>query len=177
MFGLTGIALYAFILIAKVLEVSISTLRIILSSKGEKIKGALVGLVEITIWIYIAAGVLENMNTDPMLAVVYGVGFTLGIYLGGILNDKLSLGYVRVNAIVESEYGHELANKIRSHNFAVTVFKGDGMNHERHMLIMMIKRKRVKELVGLLRLYHENIVIDYSETVINYGAYGAFSGK
>ncbi|HCC07757.1 MAG TPA: hypothetical protein DEP72_06340 [Clostridiales bacterium] len=174
MFGLTGIALYAFILVAKVLEVAVSTLRIILSSKGEKIKSSLVGLIEITLWIYVAAGVLKNMDKDPMLAIIYSIGFTLGVYFGGRLSDKLSLGNVKVSAIVRSKDGYELAVKIRSHNFAVTVFKGEGMNEERHLLIMMIKRKRLHQLIDLLKAYQNNIVIDYTEINIDYGAYGIF---
>ncbi|HAN10726.1 MAG TPA: hypothetical protein DCP90_08975 [Clostridiales bacterium] len=174
MFGLTGIELYAFILFAKVLEVAVSTLRIILSSKGEKIKSSLVGLLEITLWIYVAAGVLKNMDKDPMLAIIYSIGFTLGIYFGGILSNKLSFGNVKVSAIVKSKDGHELAIKIRSHNFAVTVFKGEGMHEERHLLIMMIKRKNLHKLIELLKAYQNNIVIDYIDTNIDYGAYGIF---
>lgn len=172
MFGLTGVELYIFILLSKIIEVSISTLRIILSSKGEKIMSAVAGMIEISIWIVVASSVLQNLDKDPMRGIVYALGFVIGIYFGGKLEQALCIGTVRVNAIVLSQQGRNLAKEIRNNNFAVTLFKGEGMNHPRHLLVMIVKKRRLKELLSILRKYEDNVVIDYFDTSVNYGAYG-----
>lgn len=174
MFGITGALLYFVILFFKIIEVSLFTVRIILISKGQKLFGALVGIIEITIWLTLASKVLTGMQEDPMMMVVYALGFTFGIYVGGIVDEKLAIGNIKVNAIVLEEDGINLAKKIRKHGFAVTKYKGHGMNHPRYQLSMIIKRKRLKELLNLLRKYEENIVIDYHDTQPACGVYGVF---
>ncbi|MCT4612631.1 MAG: DUF5698 domain-containing protein [Clostridia bacterium] len=164
MLGLVGMKLYIVIFVLKTIEVSIATFRMILSAKGEKIWASIIGFFEIVLWIGLAATVLNGIQEDPGKMIAYSLGFCVGIYLGGILDNKLAVGNVKVNAIVMEEDGKELAAKIREHGFAVTKFKGEGMHHPRYMLVMIIKRRRLNELKKLLTDYQENIVIDYHDT-------------
>ena len=56
---------YLIIFIAKVIEVSLMTLRTVLVTKGEKGYGALIGVFEISIWIALTSTVLSGLKEDP----------------------------------------------------------------------------------------------------------------
>ncbi|MGM0496157.1 MAG: DUF5698 domain-containing protein, partial [Bacillota bacterium] len=49
------------ILIVKVVEVSVSTLRIIFIGKGYRKPGALLALIEILLWVFMASSVINGM--------------------------------------------------------------------------------------------------------------------
>ena len=57
LFNLTGPALYIIIFCAKIIEVSVSTIRLVLINKGERVKGAILGLIEIMIWLIVVSSV------------------------------------------------------------------------------------------------------------------------
>lgn len=172
MFGLEGTWLYVFIFVAKVTEVSLGTLRIIFSSKNQKVISMLIGLIEITLWVYIASDVLAGFKLDPYKGYMYILGFAVGIWVGGILNDYIPVGNIKVNAIINGKYGEELADIIRNNNYAVTTFEGEGRDSEKTLLIMIVKKKRLKRLVKIMKVYDHNVVIYYNDTNPTNSVYG-----
>lgn len=168
---LMTILTYVAILLAKVAEVALMTVRVVLITKGERKIGALIGFVEVLLWIYIVGAVLKDISADPIKAVVYAIGFSLGNYYGSKLEEKLGIGSSEVKAIVQDEHGPELVDHLRKQGFAVTVVEGKGKNFARHVLFMYVKRKRVKEVVDHLTSVQENVVITVSDTKPVYGGY------
>ena len=84
-----GIISYIIIFFAKIVEVSISTVRIMFVAKGERAKAAIIAFFEILIWIVIVSSVLSNLSEDPVKAVVYAAAFAIGNYLGVFIEGKL----------------------------------------------------------------------------------------
>lgn len=166
------VMVYMFILFAKIIEVSMSTVRIVLITKGEKKIGAFIAFFEVLLWMYIASNVIQNISEDPLKAVFYAVGFAVGNYLGSMLEEKIGLGLSEIQAIVPEQYGENLADEIREKGFAVTLIRGEGKNNPRFILMMFVPRKRVKELVRFIQESQENVVITVSETKPIYGGFG-----
>jgi uncharacterized protein YebE (UPF0316 family) len=164
--------IYLFILVAKIIEVSMATVRIVLITKGERLIGAIIGVVEVAIWIFLAGTVITNISEDPLKAVFYAIGFGIGNYLGSLIEEKLGIGTAEVQAIVLEEHGQELADLIRNQGYAVTVVDGQGMNHKRNILFTFISRKKVHSLVKLIQASQENVVITISESKPVYGGFG-----
>ncbi len=164
--------IYALILFAKIFEVSLSTVRTVLITKGERRIGAVIGFFEVMLWIYIAANVLTGIAADPLKAVFYSLGFALGNYFGSILEEMIGIGLSEIVVIVKDEHGEELAEHLRANDFAVTMVEGTGMSRSRHMLFLFTQRKRVKDAVTLIKSKQENAVITVSETKPIYGGYG-----
>jgi uncharacterized protein YebE (UPF0316 family) len=163
---------YLLILFAKIIEVSLMTLRIVFITKGERKLGAVVAFVEVTLWLFIVTFVLNDLMSDPFKAVFYALGFALGNYFGSMLESKIGLGLSQVQIIVKEEHGKELANNLRDQGYAVTLVLGEGKNFDRYILFMYVKRKRVKLLLDLVKVYQENAVITVMETKPLYGGYG-----
>lgn len=172
MFNFHTVGLYLLILVVKIIEVTLATTRIVLITKGEKLKGALIGFFEVIIWLLLVSTVLKDISSDPIKILIYALGYAIGNYVGTSFEQRLGVGTVRVEAIVKEEDGTELVNTLRDNGFAVTVLEGEGMNHKRQVLIMHIKRKRTNELVNLIKGLQDNVVITIHEVKPIYGGYG-----
>ena len=81
------------IVFAKIIDVSLGTIRIILVSKGKKFLAPLLGFIEVLIWILTIGQVMKNL-TNPVNYIAYALGFSLGNYFGIIIENKLAIGQV-----------------------------------------------------------------------------------
>jgi uncharacterized protein YebE (UPF0316 family) len=167
-----NILLYFIIFFAKIIEVTIATTRIVLITRGERVLGACIGFVEVIIWIVLVSTVLTNITDDPIKVVVYAAGFAIGNFTGSMLEERLGIGNVRVEAIVMEEVGNELVEIIRGKGFAVTVIEGKGMNYKRQILLMNIRRKDSKDILRLIKESQQNVVITINDIKPVYGGYG-----
>ncbi|MEA3422498.1 MAG: DUF5698 domain-containing protein [Bacillota bacterium] len=113
--------MYLVVFFAKIIEVSLMTIRVVLITRGERLIGAIIGFFEVVIWIIIMGNVLSDISSDPLKLVAYAGGFAAGNYVGSWIEEKLGIGMAEVQAIVLKEHGKGLAEVIREQNFAVTV--------------------------------------------------------
>ena len=149
--NLSGPTLYLIIFFAKIIEVTIMTLRVVYINKGEKLIGAFLAFFEVFIWLLVVSSVLNNITEDPMKILVYCSAFALGNYLGVIIENKLAVGLSSLQAIVPDEDGERIARMLRESNFGVTVIEGKGIDDlKKDVLIIMLKRKRIKEAIKLI---------------------------
>lgn len=159
------------ILLAKIIEVSLTTLRMVFVSKGEKRLASVIGFVEVTIWLKVASVVLVNINEHPAKMFVYALGFAIGNYIGLTIEDKLGLGYSKIQIITDIDNGEDLANSIRELGRAVTIIKGEGRDTKKAVLTTYVRRKDKDDLLG--RIDYDKIgVITVSETQKIYGGFG-----
>lgn len=162
---------YVAILLAKIVEVSLMTVRLVLITKGERKIGAIIGFFEVLIWLVLVSTVLTNITEDPIKAVVYALGFAMGNYFGSKLEERLGIGVSEIKAIVKEEHGPDVVNHLREQGYAVTVVEGQGKNLARHILFMYVQRKKVKEVVEQLTDFQQNAVITVSDTKPVYGGH------
>lgn len=87
-----NIWVYAFIFFGKILEVSVSTLRIVLINRGIRLVGSLLAVIEIIIWLIVTSTVLNGFQTDPIRIVFYAAAFGMGNFIGSWLDEKLAFG-------------------------------------------------------------------------------------
>lgn len=149
--SLNGPPLYIIIFCAKIVEVTIMTLRVVYINKGEKLIGAILAFFEVFIWLIVVNTVLTNITEDPMKILVYCTAFALGNYIGVIIENKLAVGLSSLQAIVPDEDGEKIADILRQNNFGVTIIEGKGIEDIRKdVLIVMLKRKRIKEAIKII---------------------------
>ncbi|MEX1378333.1 MAG: DUF5698 domain-containing protein [Eubacteriales bacterium] len=164
--------IYLLILCAKVVEISIGVTRIVLITRGERLLGAILGFFEVLIWVMLVSTVLRDIINDPVKVVIYALGFAIGNYVGSMVEQKLGIGNVRIEAIVKEVHGQDLVKKIRAHGYAVTVIEGEGMNHSRNVLVMNIPRKNYMEVVNMIKNMQYNVVITVTDIKPVFGGYG-----
>lgn len=129
------------ILLVKTIEVTVGTVRIILINKGYRLSATLFSFVEIMLWVFVASSVINDLSTAPIKGVVYSVGFSLGIYLGSIVEGKLAFGKIYAQVITSVEKHQELADALRAEQFGVTITEAKGMTSCKVVLMVYANRK------------------------------------
>ncbi len=163
---------YLLIFLAKIVEVSLMTIRTVLITRGEKLYGSIIGFFEISIWLYLINKVLVGISEDPIRMVTYALGYACGNYLGSILEEKLALGLLTISIILPESEGEELIKKLREKNVGVTKVRAEGINKDKSLLLIHIKRKRKNEIIKLIEKSPLHCVISISDTKTVMGGYG-----
>ena len=147
-----GIWIYFIIFFGKILEVTVSTLRMVLINRGERIKGSIFAFFDVLLWLIITGSVLTGYQEDPIRIVVFAFAFAVGNYLGSYFDEKLAFGLSSIEVIIdETEKAQILATLLRDSDFAVTVLKGSGRDGEREVLLLHVKRKNIKRVNILIK--------------------------
>ncbi len=160
----------AIIFLAKITEVTVSTLRIILVNKGNRNIGFVLAIVEIFFWVIIAGNVITDISAYPMKAVMYGLGFAVGVYLGSLIEEKLAIGNILIQAIVPFDKGVQIAQELRKCGFGVTSMEGQGKEEKRKVLFVYAKRKSAKDATIIITsIEPEAMIIAHESTAITGG--------
>ena len=69
------------IFIARICDVSIGTIRIVMVAKGQKIIAPILGFFEVLIWLLAISRIFENLD-NWVCYFAYGAGFATGNYVG-----------------------------------------------------------------------------------------------
>lgn len=112
--------LSAAIFLARILYVSLGTLRTILVFRSYPVYAALLGFLEIVVWVLAAGQVLQNLD-EWCLVVAYAGGFAAGNVVGIWLESKLAVGVELVRAISENR-NIPLAERLRASRYCVIEF-------------------------------------------------------
>lgn len=80
--------IYILIFISKVIENTLSTLRLILVSKGKKKIGALLQGIVALVWIFVTGIVIIDINKDIYKVIFFILGSMIGSYLGSSIEEK-----------------------------------------------------------------------------------------
>lgn len=152
------------IFLARILDVSLGTVRMILLVKGRKLSASIISFVEISIWFLIVREALTLVGDNPFIVIAYAGGFTAGTYIGSILSDKYISGTLNVQVI--SNKSEQLITAIRDNDFAVSVVdvKGFDQTIQRAMLFIEIDKKDLNCLKKIVNQIDEKAFIIINET-------------
>ncbi len=167
-----SIGMYLFIFFGKILEVAVSTVRIMLINRGERLKGSFIAFFEVSLWLFITGTVLVGFQEDILRCGVFALAFALGNYVGAWIESKLAFGLCSINVIVsEAEKAQQLAQTLRGQNFAVTVLDGQGKDGQREILVLHLKRKRIPVAMAIVKKQLDNPMITINDVRIVNGGY------
>ncbi len=149
-----AIFLPLFIFFARILDVSIGTLRIMFISKGYKGKASLLGFVEVLIWIFIVAQIFQNLD-NWLNYVAFAGGFAAGNYIGMLIEEKMKMG-LQIFRIITNKDSEVLFNKLKEADFRVTLVDGEGKLGPVKVIFTVAPRRRWQELTEMIKLYAPN---------------------
>jgi uncharacterized protein YebE (UPF0316 family) len=143
-----------FIFFARILDVSVGTLRIMFVSKGLKGKATILGFIEVLIWIIIVAQIFQNLD-NWMNYVAFAGGFAAGNYIGMYIEEKMKMGVQIFRIIVNSE-SSGLGDELKNADFRVTTIDGEGKYGPVKVLFTVARRKRWQELSDIVNEFAPN---------------------
>lgn len=137
------------IFLARICDVSISTVRTILMLSGARVLPAMLGAVEVTIWVLAVGGVIMYLPSHPLALVAYASGFGTGVLVGMTIEDRLALGYRVVRVICPHSnlpQGKSLSDALREQGYPVTRVDASGRSGPVEMAFMVIRRRDLRRL-------------------------------
>lgn len=163
---------YVLIFFGKILEVTISTSRMVLINRGERLKGSVLAFFEIALWLLITGTVVVGLTSDPFKVLVFALAFGVGNYLGSWMEDKLAFGLSTIEIISPGEgCEQEMLRALRSSGFAVTVMDGEGKDGQRKVMLMHMKRKRIPEAMRIINETRGDCLITVTDVRVLRGGY------
>jgi uncharacterized protein YebE (UPF0316 family) len=131
-----------FIFFARIIDVSLGTIRMILVIRGDKVPAAIIGFFEIMVYT-VALGLVVGSLDDPIKLIVFCSGFSLGVLVGSVIEEKLALGYRGLQVIIDRDHC-DLVDDLREAGYPVTCREATGKAGPKTVLHMVVKRNMIK---------------------------------
>lgn len=136
------------IFFARVVDVSIGTMRVIVLVRGKRYLAGALGFVESILYI-LALGFVVTRLDDPINIVMYALGFASGNIVGSFIEERMAMGFITVQVISLSR-PHELCMHLRENGYGVTTWEGEGREGMHSVLSITLARKELPRLMKII---------------------------
>lgn len=143
------------IFLARICDVSIGTLRIILVSKGNKYIPPFLGFFEVLIWITAVTRVMQNLD-NIVCYFAYAGGFATGNYVGMLIEERMAMGVVNLRIITRADV-RGLLNVLHKEHFGTTMVLGEGSEGKVQIIYTIVPRNKVHHIEELIKKHNEHI--------------------
>src|SRR5690242_4113418 len=92
----------ALVFLAETCVITLATVRTIFIARGMKALAAGLGFFEVSIWLFAIGQVMQHLSS-PDCYLAFASGFSLGNFLGVLLEKKLALGRVAVHMMTRRD--------------------------------------------------------------------------
>ena len=158
-------ALFAlFIVLARIVDVSMGTVRTIMVVKGYRALAAMLGALEVVVWICAVSGVLKEITILKVAA--YATGFALGNIVGIALEQKLALGH-QVVTLVGPGRAHSVAFALRLAGYIVTQVPARGGTGRVAMCFVIVSRRRAQHVIRIARDADHNVFVTVQDVRVS----------
>lgn len=140
------------IFVARLVDVSLGTLRIIFVSHGLKYIAPIVGFIEINIWLLAIGQIMQNLD-NIVCSLAYAGGFSMGAFIGMLIEEKLSIGMVMVRVICKHD-ASELIRSLRDSQYGVTTHDAEGLNGPVKIIFAVIRREDLHDILDRIHTIH-----------------------
>ena len=142
------------ILLIRVADVSIGTLRIIFISRGIRYFAAILGFFEVLIWLFAISQIMQNLNS-PIHYIAYAAGFGIGNFVGISIERRLSLGNRTVRIITRKD-ATDLVQALRGEGYGVTSVDGEGASGPVKLIFTIVRRHQAVQVLEIVRKFNPN---------------------
>jgi uncharacterized protein YebE (UPF0316 family) len=134
------------IFLLRIVDVSLSTLRILLSVRNQRALVPVIGFIEVSIWIFAVGNAIRHLDS-PLHVLGYAAGFSSGTMVGIWIEEKLAMGLATMRIITRrTEAG--LADRLRALGCGVTEFAGQGREGRVEVIYTVVQRRRIPAVLS-----------------------------
>lgn len=145
----------------RIIDVSMSTVRIVLSVRGHKKIVPLIGFFEVMIWVLAVGNAIRFLDSGWHL-LGYGAGFSTGNMVGLWIEERLAIGYATIR-VVSTHAGVEMADALRNIGFGVTEFGGHGRDGRVEIVYTVCKRRDIERVIDEVERWDPQAFITVEE--------------
>ncbi|MBN2271941.1 MAG: DUF2179 domain-containing protein [Sedimentisphaerales bacterium] len=146
---------------ARIMDVSLGTVRVIFVSRGLKYLAPLVGFFEVLIWLLAIGQIMKNLS-NPACYIAYAAGFAMGNFVGICIAERLSLGVVLVRVVTQKD-ASPLVDKLKLCDYGLTCVDGHGTHGQVKVLFTIVPRREVRNLVMLIKEFNPDAFYSIEE--------------
>lgn len=140
------------IFLARILDVSIGTIRIIFVAKGYRFLAPVLGFMEVFIWLLAMREIFKNID-EPINIIAYCLGFAMGNYTGILIENKLAIGRVLIRIITQKD-AFNLIEKMKEQGYPLTTMLAEGLYGPVNILFTVINRKDISIVVEMIKQFN-----------------------
>jgi uncharacterized protein YebE (UPF0316 family) len=145
----TYLILPLLIFCARICDVTIGTVRIVMVAKGQKFLAPLLGFFEVLIWIITMSKVVQNLE-NWLCYIGYAGGFATGNLVGLLLEEKLALGIAKIQIITGVKAGM-LIEALKQAGYGVTHVDAKGSSEEVSIIYTFVKRGELPKVEAIIQ--------------------------
>ncbi len=146
---------------ARVMDVTLGTMRIIFVSRGKRNVAPLLGFFEVFIWITVVSQIVSHAH-NLLAYVAYAAGFAVGNYVGMYIENRLAIGTQIVLAIVQ-DHSSQLITHLRASGYGVTSVDGTGANGAVSLIYTIVRRRNLDNVLSIIHESHPNAFLSIQE--------------
>lgn len=154
------------IFLLRMTDVSMAMVRMIMAVRGLRGWAAAIGFFEVLVWLFAVGHALQHLDS-PLHLISYAAGFAMGNYVGVSLEGRFALGINVVRAVFRgaplSSTGPAAARLLRERGYAVTEMPGRGRESDVDILNIVVQRKKVPDVLQILREHSADAFITVEE--------------
>ena len=158
---------------AKIIEITIQSLKTCMMVKGQRVKAACLGFTECMIWGLVISTIISTLGDNLFLLLFYCCGYATGLFLGSTIEGKIALGTSNLQLIANDENTKLILDYLRQNKRGYTIFSGQGSTDRMNMILIVLPRRDMKRVLREIRKLCDNHVFVVASDVSKYaGGYG-----
>ncbi len=161
---------YALIFFARVLDVSMATMRTLMVVQGRKVPAALIGFFEVGIYVTALGKVVGALN-NPLNLLAYCAGFATGNFVGIAIENRIAMGNLSAQIILKNANNLDMIETLRLNGFGVTILEAQGLEGPREILNVVMNRKDMRKLQSIVDSIDTNAFITVNSITPIRGGY------
>lgn len=160
----TYVILPLFIFFARIIDVSLGTLRIIFVTKGMQRVAPLIGFFEVFIWLLAISRIMQNLD-NWVCYVAYAAGFASGNLIGMLIEEKIAIGHEMIRVITRKD-ATNLIDELRETGHGVTWVNARGIEGDVAVLYIIARRSMIRGVLDLINKHNPRAL--YTVEAIKY---------
>ncbi len=158
---------------AKIVEISIQSLKTCMMVKGQRLKAAGLGFIECMIWGLVISTIISTLGDNFTLLFFYCTGYAVGLFLGSTIESKIAIGTSNLELIANDESTELITAYLKERNMGYTVLEGRGSKDKMNMIFIVLARKETPRVLREIRKVCDNrVFVSVSEVSKYAGGYG-----
>jgi uncharacterized protein YebE (UPF0316 family) len=137
------------IFLARICDVSISTIRIIYMLGGRRYTSTILGFFEAFIWLMAIRQIFQHLD-NWVCYIAYPAGFASGIFVGMLIEERIAYGKVIVRIITRKDVV-PLILFLNTENFRYTKVVAEGPDGNENLVFTVLQRERLDDLLKKLK--------------------------
>lgn len=150
--ALALVLLPVLVFFARIIDVSIGTLRIIFVSRSLKGWAAVLGFFESLIWVLAISQVMQNL-TNVLTYLAFALGFATGNYVGVLIEERIALGSLIVRIITRKDAA-VLTEHLWKAGYGVTNLRARGETGPVQLIFTVCRRRNLQDVLALVKRFN-----------------------